>query len=74
MKIKDKLIELSNRYPKDVILYNQDVKNLMKLPARIPGEFDKQLLEFLKITNGALTLDSGDRKVERCGSISGEAL
>lgn len=54
---KDKLLDLANRYPKDIILYNQDVKNLMKLPGRIPGEFDTQLLEFLKITNGALIMD-----------------
>jgi hypothetical protein len=52
-----KLVELSKQYPNDIVLYNQDVKSLMKLPGRIPGEFDNQLLEFLKITNGALILD-----------------
>ena len=54
---KEKLIELSNRYPKDVKLYNQDIIKLMKLPGQIPGDFDPQLLEFLKLTNGALILD-----------------
>ncbi|RZK39758.1 MAG: SMI1/KNR4 family protein [Pedobacter sp.] len=54
---KEKLIELSKQYPKDIVMYNQDVKTLMKLPGRIPGEFDAQLLEFLQMTNGALILD-----------------
>lgn len=54
---KEKLIELSNRYPKDVKLYNQDIIKLMKLPGQIPGDFDPQLLEFLKLTNGAHILD-----------------
>ncbi|WP_343531981.1 hypothetical protein [Pedobacter sp.] len=52
-----KLDELAHKYPKDVVLYQQDLKTLMKLPGRIPGEFDLQLLDFLKITNGASILD-----------------
>lgn len=54
---KEKLLELSKKYPKDVVLYNQDLRNIMKLPGKIPGEFDNQLLDFLKITNGALIMD-----------------
>ncbi|HKG08706.1 MAG TPA: hypothetical protein VKB19_19710 [Pedobacter sp.] len=53
----EKLVELAKKYPKDIILYNQDLKSLMKLPGRIPGEFDKQLLSLLKRTNGAVILD-----------------
>lgn len=54
---KEKLVDLAQLYPKDIVMYNQDLKLLMKLPGRIPGEFDKELLDFLKITNGALILD-----------------
>lgn len=54
---KKKLDELAHKYPKDIVLYKQDLKTLMKLPGRIPGEFDLQLLDFLKITNGASILD-----------------
>lgn len=54
---REKLVELAKKYPKDVVLYDQALKVLMKLPGRIPGEFDKELLSLLKITNGALILD-----------------
>lgn len=57
MDCLQKLFALKASYPHDIILYPQDIKNLMKLPGRIPGNFDSQLLDFLKLTNGASILD-----------------
>lgn len=57
---------MAQLYPKDIVMYNQDLKLLMKLPGRIPGEFDKELLNFLKITltakKTALVSDTADTK------------
>jgi hypothetical protein len=44
MTTKEKLVNLSNWYPKNIKLYNQDTIKLMKLPGQIPGDFDQQLL------------------------------
>lgn len=57
MDCLQKLFALKASYPHDIILYPQDIKNLMKLPGRILGNFDSQLLDFLKLTNGASILD-----------------
>jgi hypothetical protein len=40
-----------------IILYKGDVKDTMKGIGRVVGKFDSDLLEFLKITNGASILD-----------------
>jgi hypothetical protein len=43
---------------KYISLYeNVNLKNLYKGVGRVPGEFNKELLEFLKLTNGASILD-----------------
>jgi hypothetical protein len=54
----EKLKDLANKYPNDVRLYPpKDLKNLAKLPGKIPGSFNKQIFDFLKVTNGASILD-----------------
>ena len=53
-----KLQDLSNSFPSDVILYPpQSLRDISKVLGRAPGNLNKDLLEFLKVTNGASILD-----------------
>lgn len=58
--VLERLKHLNYLYPKDVKLYSQNKEGIIKLMkgiGRIPGEFDPDLLEFLRLTNGASILD-----------------
>ena len=57
MKTKEKLIQLEEDYDCITLYRNFDTKNLFKGIGRIPGSFDKEVLEFLKFTNGASIMD-----------------
>lgn len=53
-----KLNDLLKYYPKDIILYSpKDIKLLSKVCSKLPGSFNSQLFDFLKITNGASIMD-----------------
>ncbi|HEY5749431.1 MAG TPA: hypothetical protein VIU12_25360 [Chryseolinea sp.] len=57
--IREKLLALRDKSKLITLYQNFDVNETLKGIGRVPGEFDAQLLDFLKFTNGASILDYG---------------
>jgi len=58
MKSVNEKLEILSKKSEQIVLYkNFEIKDLMKGVGKVPGIFDKDLLEFLKFTNGASIFD-----------------